>query len=249
MVASAGASRFGGGRSSGARHRGLSHHGSLDGRPDTALHDGDRRARADRLTARPRVPPRRAGLRSAEERSPGRGRTQPVLQLRAEPRRALPAHQRRGDLERAQPLVLAAAVQCRRYERVSRRLPGAPCHVLRPPPRLPAGDQRDRARAVAVGQQQPQREHSLALSGSLHSRARHRVSLERPAAAALRHTRSLRLRREHSGATLGHTIYRWATGAWTQVYGSRAPGTTADVGSRGRHSARPTTLGRAARCV
>jgi hypothetical protein len=34
-----------------------------------------------------------------------------------------------------------------------------------------------------------------------------------------------------SAATLSVSIYRWATGAWTQVYGPRTPGTTADVGA------------------
>jgi hypothetical protein len=52
-----------------------------------------------------------------------------------------------------------------------------------------------------------------------------------PTAALRRLTVSYDGRVTSSAATLAVSVYRWATGTWTSVYGPRTPGTTSDVGS------------------
>ncbi len=151
--------------------------------PSDAAALGTRGRRCTEPTHRARgAEPGRSAARSRESRR--------VLLVSRRRGDALPAHQRRRDLERAEPeRVLAPAVRTGRAGRTG-AVRGARRRLLRPAARDALVDQRDRAGDVGVGQRQPERlRQHLPLADDIHPGNRRRLSREWPHEAALRHDR------------------------------------------------------------
>ena len=158
------------------------------GRPRTPRRDARQPGRRAGL----RHPRRRRGVLAVRRSAARRPRPGRVLRVSQPPDHALPADQRRRDLERAQPaLLLEAPVRPRGQERGAREVRRAARALLGRPPHAAPVRQRRRPGRLDLGERQPERLlERLALADELHQGDGRRLPRQRPQPADLRHLRS-----------------------------------------------------------